>query len=123
MHYLLAAREFINRTLSAILPVGSVWLMSWAIRRRGGFDYPADLTARAVRWIAVFLPIGLVVNFPGSMTASARVALYLASLAFLVWPNFAYQLTWLLRRVRILPPGQPPHDPYIKRMGFWGPEY
>lgn len=101
MHSLLAFKEFINRGLGAIAGFGSLWFISWAIRRKGEFDYPLDLTGKIVRWVLAVALLGAFQYFPGG--SSPRGILLLCGLAFLAWPNLAYHLTRFLRRCRVLP--------------------
>ena len=108
MHYLLAVRGFIEHTVGAVLSVGSVWFISWAIRRKGELDYPLDLAAKMIRWVVVIVSIGIPANLPKSLTPGARVALFLTGVGFLAWPNFAYHLTRFLRWCRLLPEAQRP---------------
>jgi heme A synthase len=110
MHHLLELREFISRGLRVTAGFGSLWFISWAIRRKGEFDHPLDFTGQVVRWLLVVVLLGAMTYFPGS--SAPRLALLVGGAALLAWPNFAYHLTRLLRWCRILPKApQPPPDP------------
>jgi hypothetical protein len=110
MHYILATREFVNRSLDTLAGLGSLWFISWGIRREGEFDYPLDSASRVVRWVLVVVLLGAMTYFPG--LSGPRLILLLGGCAFLAWPNFAYHLTRFLRWCRILPKApQPPPDP------------
>jgi len=114
MHYLLALRELIGRGLGTVAGFGSLWFISWGIRRGGEFDYPLDFTGQVVRWVLAVVSLGAATYFPG--LSAPRVTLGLCGLAFLAWPNFAYHLTRLLRWCGILPkaPQRPP-DPLSRQ--------
>lgn len=101
MHHLLSLREFINRGLRVTAGFGSLWFISWAIRRKGEFDYPLDFTGQVVRWTLVVVLLGAMTYFPGYSVP--RGALLLGGAGFLAWPNFAYHLARFLRRCRVLP--------------------
>lgn len=110
MHYVLYVKEFIDRLFASIASVGSIWFCSWAIRRKGEFDYPLDSAAKIIRWIAVAVLMGIPASSP-SLPINLRRVLGFSGLAFLVWPNFAYHLTRLFRWCRILPKAeQPPQN-------------
>jgi len=70
----------------------------WAIRRRGEFDYELDLMGKIVRWAIVVLALFLV-QIPGPKLATFRVIVGCVGMAFLVWPNFAYHLTNILKQI------------------------
>ena len=106
MHYLLAFRELVNRGLGATAGLGSLWFISWAIRRKGEFDYPLDFTGQVVRWVLVVVLLGAMTYFPG--LSAPRLILLLGGCAFLAWPNFAYHATRFLRWCRVLPTTQRP---------------
>jgi hypothetical protein len=106
MHYLLAARELISRGLDTLAGLGSLWFISWGIRRAGEFDYPLDFTGQVVRWVLVVVLLGAMTYFPGYTVP--RGALLLGGAAFLAWPNFAYHLTRFLRWCRLVPPARGP---------------
>jgi len=110
MHYILATRELVNRGFDTLAGLGSLWFISWGIRRAGEFDHPLDFMGQLVRWVLVVVLLGAMTYFPGS--SAPRLALLLGGAAFLAWPNFAYHLTRLLRWCRLLPKApQPPPDP------------
>lgn len=110
MHYLFVARELVSRGLETLVGFGSLWFISWGIRRAGEFDYPLDFTGQVVRWVLVIVLLGAMTYFPGY--TFPRGALLLGGAAFLAWPNFAYHLTRLLRWCKILPKReQPPPSP------------
>lgn len=106
MHNVVHIGEFFDKLLATIASVGSIWFCAWAIRRGGEFDYPLDSTAKAIRWLAVVVLMGIPVNFPKSLPPAGRIVLGFAGLAFLAWPNFAYHLTRFLRWCRLLPTSQ-----------------
>lgn len=111
MHYLFVVKELISRGLDTLAGLGSLWFISWGIRRSGEFDYPLDFTGQVVRWALVVVLLGAMTYFPGY--SAPRVSLLLGGAAFLAWPNFAYHLTRFLRWCRILPkaPQRPPDPP------------
>lgn len=53
----------------------------------------------------------------------AQFSFRAVALLFFLWPNCGYHLAWVLRWLRLLPAAQPPADPYIERMGFFGPVF
>jgi len=110
MHYLFVVKELISRGLDTLAGFGSLWFISWGIRRAGEFDYPLDFTGQVVRWVLVVVLLGAMTYFPGY--SAARGTLLLGGAAFLAWPNFAYHLTRFLRWCKLLPKApQPPRDP------------
>lgn len=106
MHYLIAFREFVSRGLGALAGFGSLLFISWGIRSKGEFDYPLDFAGQVVRWVLAIGLLGAATYFPG--LSAQRLILLLCGLAFLAWPNFAYHLTRLLRRCRVMPKAPPP---------------
>lgn len=109
MHYLFVVREIISRGLDTLAGFGSLWFISWGIRRAGEFDYPLDFAGQVVRWVLVVVLLGAMTYFPG--LSAPRVTLLLGGCAFLAWPNFAYHLTRFLRTCKLLPKAQqPPPD-------------
>ena len=84
-----------------------IWFFFWPYRRKYELDYKLDGTASAVRWAIVLSGLGASL-LPGPGFRYARVAWWVVSVACLAWPNFAYHLTRLLRRCRILPAAQRP---------------
>lgn len=106
MHNVLYIGEFFDKLLATIASVGAIWFCAWAIRRGGKFDHPLDSTAKAIRWLAVVVLMGIPVNFPKSLSPAGRIVLGFAGLAFLAWPNFAYHLTRFLRWCRLVPPAR-----------------
>ena len=83
-------------TIAAIL---NIWLVCWAIRKRGEVDLPIDQTVQAVRWLLgsalTMFPFAL----PKAIDSFAfRVCVGFAGLAFLCWPNLAVHLVAFLRR-------------------------
>src|SRR5258708_39031646 len=90
-------------TRSTWVVVANVWFVAWAIRRRGEFDYELDTTAKFIRWLVAITCLGTATQLPQLLNPpSLRVCVAFAGLGFLVWPNFAYYLTKLLRYLRIL---------------------
>jgi hypothetical protein len=91
--------EKLQATISGSLAVAAksfgIWFVSWAIRRKGEFDYKLDRTARLTRWSIVAISFAVVTRFP-SLSLPRALSLTVG-LAFLVWPNFAYHLTNLFR--------------------------
>jgi hypothetical protein len=80
-----------------------MWFVAWAIRRRGELDHQLDVTAKTIRWVVVALFLGLPVQAPQLVTSpNIRLSLGTIGVAFLVWPNFAYYLTRVLRRWKVL---------------------
>ncbi len=80
----------------------SVWLAFWAIRRKYDLDYRLDRTAQILRWVIIAAAVGL-----GRLGAQKFEPLRIFSaflfLSFLAWPNFAYHLTRILRRWKLIP--------------------
>jgi hypothetical protein len=106
MDYLLVLREIVSRGLGATAGFGSLWFISWAIRRKGEFDYPLDFAGQVVRWVLVVVLLGAFQYFPGG--SAPRGISLVCGLAFLAWPNFAYHLTRLLRFCKLLPKAPEP---------------
>jgi chromate transport protein ChrA len=75
-----------------------VWLISWAIRRKGEFDYPLDWIAKLVRWLVVVIAFAITAQFRPSDCWLCRSIALTIGLAFLCWPNLAFHLTKLFRR-------------------------
>lgn len=84
-----------------------IWFFFWPYRRKYELDYKLDGASNIVRWAVVLSGLGAAL-LPGLALRYARVAWGIVSVAFLAWPNFAYHLTRLLRRCRLLPA---PHQP------------
>lgn len=83
----------------------SIWLLTWGIRRQGELDHDLDLVARRLRWLMVVAGVIVAVAATRPAFNSARGALagWLGATAFLAWPNFAYYLARVLRRLRLMP--------------------
>src|SRR6266496_2436836 len=92
------ATKHIAHGAAEALTEGLDWLAFWAIRRRGEFDYELDLMGKIVRWAIVVLALFLV-QIPGPKLATFRVIVGCVGMAFLVWPNFAYHLTNILKQI------------------------
>src|SRR4029077_13337714 len=84
--------------------IANIWFVTWAIRRRGELDENLDSTAKFIRWLVAILCLGTAIQLPQLLNPpTLRVCIGFVGVAFLVWPNLAYYLTRLLRRLRILP--------------------
>lgn len=83
----------------------SVWFLVWGIRYKGEFDRELDGAARGIRWSMVGLGLVVLLGSIDTLTIRARYffAGWIWATAFLAWPNFAYHLTALLRKIRLLP--------------------
>jgi hypothetical protein len=76
-----------------------IWLVVWAIRRKGEFDIELDSTAKTIRWIVVFVSFAIVGQLPGPGGQWALRLLFLnLGLAFLCWPNCAYRVLRIFGR-------------------------
>ncbi len=76
----------------------SVWFFFWPLRRKYELDYPLDRSAQVVRWLVVGVFFLLALNRRPDFTI-VRIVAAVVSTAFLAWPNFAYRLTQLFRRL------------------------
>jgi hypothetical protein len=83
----------------------TIWLAFWAIRRKYELDYDLDNAAHILRWLMVSLGF-VVALLPGHGLGLVRLLAGILLIAFLAWPNFAYHLTQLLRRGRLLSGGR-----------------
>jgi hypothetical protein len=93
--------------------IANIWFVCWAIRRKGDLDHKLDTTAKVIRWSFAYSLMALASWYPTIIANTyLRAGTFFAGVAFLVWPNCAYNLTQLLRRVRILrdKPPDPPED-------------
>lgn len=106
MHYIDDIRLFFDNLVGSIAIAGCIWFCAWAIRRKGELDYPLDLPAKIIRWVAVAILMGIPANFPELPINTARILIF-SGIAFLAWPNFAYHLTRFLRWCRLLPAAGP----------------
>jgi len=91
---------FSNATATMV----SVWVMLWGIRRKGEFDYQLDEDAKRVRWLIVVSSMAF--SYLSAVVLDSTWCVlggWIVATAFLAWPNFAYHLTNLLRRIRVLP--------------------
>lgn len=91
---------FSNATATMV----SVWLLLWGIRRKGELDHQLDEDAKRVRWLIVML--GLAVSYFSAVFLDWRwcvITGWIVATGFLAWPNFAYHLTALLRKIGLLP--------------------
>jgi hypothetical protein len=95
-----------------------IWFAFWAVRRKYELDYKLDRTAQTVRWlkVAISVPLG---QLGARIFEPLRIFSAFLFLAFLAWPSFAYQLTRLLRNLRILrePAASQPNLPGPPRGG------
>ena len=78
-----------------------LWLIFWSIRRRGEFDEKLDSYAQGLRWSLVLGSFALLTQFP--RFGYPRATLLLIGLAFLCWPNFAFHLSNVLRKLGLFP--------------------
>jgi hypothetical protein len=97
--------------IAGLSPIGeitaaicNVWLAVCAIRKKGELDYDLDPTAKRIRWIVVAVFLGTPILRPALFgpRPAVRLCVALVGLVFLVWPNFAYHLTRLLRALRLI---------------------
>jgi hypothetical protein len=79
----------------------SIWLTCLGFRRKYGLDHKLDGTGRSVRWFVV-IACAILVIFELVPPGNVAMAIALIGLVFLAWPNFAFYLTQLLRRVGIV---------------------
>jgi hypothetical protein len=94
----------------------NIWFLVWALRRQGELDYELDSTAKRIRWTVVAIFLGTPILRPELFNSlpSLRLWVALVGLLFLVWPNFAYHLTRLLRSLRVIAkPDKAPANPEI----------
>jgi hypothetical protein len=82
----------------------SVWFLVWGIRYKGEFDRELDGAAKRIRWSMVGLGIALLLASINLLGIRPRYffAGWIWATAFLAWPNFAYYLSALLRKIRLL---------------------
>ncbi len=88
---------------SATAAMASIWLLLWGIRRQGELDYELDNPMKTIRWVAVAL--GLFISFvcgPGFNSVWCAAVGWICATAFLAWPNLAYHVARLLRRLKLL---------------------
>jgi hypothetical protein len=99
--FMIAELSPIGRTSAAIC---NIWFVVWAIRHKGELDYELDRTAKWIRWIVVAIFLGTPIFRPELFGARPplRVCVGMVGLLFLVWPNFAYHLTRILRELRLV---------------------
>jgi hypothetical protein len=84
--------------------VANIWFVVWAVRRRGEFDYKLDTTAKLARWLIALVCLFAAIQLPQLLNPPPlRICVGLIGLTFLVWPNTAYHLTRILRRLKVLP--------------------
>jgi hypothetical protein len=91
----------------------SVWFLIWALRRKGELDYEFDAPTKRVRWLMV--AAGWVILLAGARMRSKSYAWlgFIVATGFLAWPNFAYHVTRLLRRLRFMRASAPDSAPRI----------
>ena len=90
------------------IAIANIWFVAWAVRHRGELDYELDSTAKLVRWLLAITCLGVAIRFPQLLNPPPlRVCIAFLGVAFVVWPNFAYYLTRLLRSLRMLPRPDP----------------
>jgi hypothetical protein len=98
----LTVSEELRQLMMGALAVGakafSLWLVAWAIRRKGEFDYKLDWVAQLVRWPIVAVSFAAAWRFRIPESWAYRSVALIIGLAFLCWPNFAYHLANLFRR-------------------------
>ena len=83
--------------------IANVWFAVWAIRHKGELDYELDSSAKLIRWFVVAICLGLTIQLPQLLNPPwFRLSVGLLGVAFLAWPNFAYHLTRILRRLKLL---------------------
>ena len=104
-------------TITALSPIGeitaaicNIWFVVWAVRSKGELDYDLDPTAKRIRWIIVAIFLGTPIFRPQLFgpRPAVRLCVALVGLLFLVWPNFAYHLTRLLRAARLISEAEHP---------------
>jgi hypothetical protein len=66
-----------------------IWFASWAVRRKGKWDYRLSAAAEVTRWGAALGGYILAASLP---TPALRLTAGFTGLAFLCWPNLAYHL-------------------------------
>lgn len=81
--------------------VACVWLGVWAVRKKYEVDEELDRAAQIIRWSVVAVSFA-VMSVPGPEFKLARILAAVVLLAFLCWPNFAYQLRQMFKRPRSL---------------------
>jgi hypothetical protein len=88
----------------------NIWFVVWAIRSKGELDYHLDPTAKRIRWIVAAIFLGTPIFRPELFgpRPAVRLCVALVGLLFLVWPNFAYHLTSLLRALRLIAKAEDP---------------
>jgi hypothetical protein len=92
--------------------IANIWFVVWAISHRGELDYDLDLNAKIIRWFVVVVCLGLAIQVPQLLNPPwFRFTVGLIGIAFLVWPNFAYHLTRVLRWLKLLRRSGSPQQP------------
>jgi hypothetical protein len=85
------------------VPIANIWFVAWAVRHRGELDYDLDWNAKIVRWFVVVACLGLAVQVPQLLNPPwFRFTVGAVGIAFLVWPNFAYHVTRVLRWLKLI---------------------
>jgi hypothetical protein len=100
---IVSAGETMLRNVELSAAIANIWFVAWAIRHKGELDHELDRTAKLIRWLVAIVCLGVVAQFPQSLNPPPfRVCVAFVGIGFLVWPNFAFYFTRLLRRLRIL---------------------
>jgi len=86
-----------------VAAVANVWLACWAIRRSFRLDRRLDKWEVSIRWIAVALCLGSVVEIPELLGAWGRLIAGFSGVAILCWPNLAYHVANFLRHLNVVP--------------------
>jgi hypothetical protein len=94
-------RGFFANATSTML---SLWMLLWGIRWKGELDYELDDTAKHIRWLRVLVGWATLMmsTVPRISFAWGILLGWIWATAFLAWPNFAYHLTRVLRRCKLL---------------------
>jgi hypothetical protein len=97
----LPTRNFFSEASSLTV---SIWLLVWSLRSRGELDLELDQTAKRIRWSMVAMGIFIFWASAEILAGCAWCVLagWIWATAFLAWPNFAYHLAALLRKLRLI---------------------
>jgi hypothetical protein len=91
-------RQFIENIGLLATNAICVWFVFWAFRYRAELDRQLDAVAQRVRWGIVVA--GLILGaIPFSGLGPLKGTAVVLGLVFFCWPNFAYHVTQLFRRM------------------------
>jgi hypothetical protein len=80
-----------------------IWAAVWGFRYWSGVDEPLDRVEKRIRWTMVGIAF-LLIHSSSPTLAVFRLVSGFVGVAFLAWPNCAYHLAGLLRRLGLIGP-------------------